>query len=88
MNRSSLIFCVAAVLGSIAVSAAAFPLAATSAAKLAASKTPLEADEMGAVDLGDFGTVSVLDLVSYYMENPPAPETPGTKKKKVHFQGC
>ena len=43
---------------------------------------------MGAVDLGDFGTVSVLDLVSYYMENPPAPETPGTKKKKVRFQGC
>ena len=88
MNQSPLIFCVAAVLGSIAVSAAAFPLAATSAAELAASKTPLEADEMGAVDLGDFGTVSVLDLVSYYMENPPAPETPGTKKKKVRFQGC
>jgi hypothetical protein len=88
MNRSSLIFCVAAVLGSIVVSAAAFPLAALSTAELALSKTPVEADELGAVDLGDFGTVSVLDLVSYYMENPPAPETPGTKKKKVRFQGC
>lgn len=88
MNRSSLIFCFAAVLGSIAVSAAAFPLAALSPAELAASKTPLEADEMGAVDLGDFGTVSVLDLVGYYMENPPAAEAPGTKKKKVRFQGC
>ena len=88
MNRSSLIFCVAAVLGSIAVSAAVFPLAALSLAELAQSKTPVEADEMGAVDLGDFGTVSVLDLVGYYMENPPAPEAPGTRKKKVRFQGC
>ena len=43
---------------------------------------------MGAVDLGDFGIVSVLDLVGYYMENPPTPEAPGTKKKKVRFQGC
>jgi hypothetical protein len=43
---------------------------------------------MGTVDLGDFGTVSVLELVSYYMENPPALETPGTRKKKVRFQGC
>ena len=88
MNRSSLIFCVAAVLGSIAVSVAAFPLAALSPSELAASKTPVEADEMGAVDLGDFGTVSVLDLVGYYMENPPAREAPGAGKKKVRFQGC
>ncbi|HJO73428.1 MAG TPA: hypothetical protein QGG32_11360 [Rhodospirillales bacterium] len=88
MSRSSLMFCVAAVLGSIAVSAAAFPLAALSSAELVLSKTPVEADEMGAVDLGDFGTVSVLELVSYYMENPPALETPGTRKKKVRFQGC
>ncbi len=88
MDRSSLMFCVAVVLGSIAVAAAAFPLAALSPAELAQSKTPLEADEMGAVDLGDFGTVSVLDLVGYYIENPPAPEVPGTRKKKVRFQGC
>ena len=88
MNRSSLIYCIAAVLGSIAVSAAAFPLAALSPAELAAAKTPVEADEMGAVDLGDFGTVSVLDLVGYYMENPPVPEASGTRKKKVRFQGC
>jgi len=88
MNISSLIFCVAAVLGSIAVSVAAFPLAALSPSELTASKTPVEADELGAVDLGDFGTVSVLDLVFHYMENPPAAEATGSKMKKVRFQGC
>lgn len=89
MNRSCLIFCAAAVIASALVSAALYPLAALSPAEAEAAKTPLEADQMGDVDLGDFGTVSVLDLVAYWIDNPPAQKAaPGGGAKKVRFQGC
>lgn len=89
MNRSTVIFCAACLLGTVLVSAAAYPFAARTPAEAKGAKTPLEADQMGDVDLGDFGTVSVLDLVAYWIENPPAAKTaPGGGAKKVRFQGC
>lgn len=89
MNRSCLVFCAASVVATVLVSMVLFPLTALSPAEAEAARTPLEADQMGAIDLGDFGTVSVLDLVAYWIDNPPAQKaTSGGGARKVRFQGC
>ena len=46
----------------------------------------MPAEEMGTVDMGDFGEVTVLDLATYYQENPPAVEAGAAKR--VRFEGC
>lgn len=86
MDRSSAIFCVLSLVFSVGIAALAYPAAAVSPEQVASFKTPVSAEEMGDVDLGDFGTVSVLELVEYYVENPPAPVAGGGHKKR--FQGC
>ncbi len=86
MDKSSAIFCTLSLLVSLGIAVLAYPAAAVSPEQAALSKTPLAAEEMGDVDLGDFGTVSVLELVEYYIENPPAPVAGGVRKKR--FQGC
>ena len=86
MDRNSTIFCALSLIVSLGVAALAYPVAAVSPEQAASLKTPVSAEEMGDMDLGDFGTVSVLELVEYYVENPPAPVTGGGHKKR--FQGC
>lgn len=86
MDRSSAIFCVLSLVFSVGIAALAYPAAAVSPEQAALFKTPVSAEEMGDLDLGDFGMVSVLELVEYYVENPPAPVAGGAKKKR--FQGC
>ncbi len=86
MDRNSAIFCVLSLVVSVGIAALAYPAAAVSPEQAALLKTPVSAEEMGDVDLGDFGMVSVLELVEYYVENPPAPVTGGGHKKR--FQGC
>ncbi len=90
MDRASLIFCVAALLVTAAVSAVGFSLAAVPRELVAAARTPTPAERMGAIDLGrGFGTVPVLDLVGYYLENPPAePAAGGVPAKARRFSGC
>ena len=45
---------------------------------------------MADLDLGkDYGTVSVTDLVGYYIENPPAPKSASAQAEAPHrFGGC
>ncbi len=87
MDRASLIFCGASLAVCLLIAAAAFPFAALSKAELAASRTVTSAEALPDVDLGDFGKVSVLDLVTHYMENPPEDPAAG-KPREVRFQGC
>ena len=86
MDRSSAIFCSLSLIACLGLAALAYPAAAVSPDQAAVLKTPVSAEEMGDMDLGDFGTVSVLELVEYYVENPPAPVAGGGHKKR--FQGC
>ena len=88
MDRTALIFCVVSFGLFVLVSAIAFPLAAKSSSEIEAAATPLAAEDFEDVDLGDFGVVSVLDLVQYYIDNPPPEPEPGAAPKKVRFQGC
>ncbi len=90
MNRVSLIFCVAAFLVFLAIGVAGYPLAALPREAVVAARTPTPAERLGPIDLGgNFGPVSVLDLVGYYLENPPAaPSSGGAPAKARRFSGC
>lgn len=86
MNKSNLIFCGASVAGCLLIAALAVPFASISDAQLAAAQSVIAAEELGEIDLGEFGRVPVETLTSYYMENPPVIEAGATKK--VRFEGC
>ena len=74
MNRESLIFCTAALAVALAVCALGFRWAALPQAAIDATKRPAPAETLPDVELGGgFGKVSVIELVGYYLENPPAP---------------
>lgn len=92
MNRESLIFCGAALAVTVAVSAAGFSLAARPRQAVEAETKPAPAQSLPDIDLGGgFGKVSVIELLGYYIENPPAPKggsggdaAPAVKR----FGGC
>jgi len=65
-----------------------FPFAAKSKAEIEYYTTPQSPEILDDVNLGEFGEVPVLDLVEYYIENPPAPDTTSGSDKKTRFQGC
>ncbi|MEO1822632.1 MAG: hypothetical protein ABGX85_01265 [Candidatus Lambdaproteobacteria bacterium] len=88
MDRSSYIFCVGSVLVCLGIAVIAFPAASVSRVTLEATQTPKDAEEMQDMDLGEFGVVSVLELLDYFLENPPKKTTVETKSTETHFQGC
>lgn len=83
---SSLIFCTASLIMVVMASWLIYPWAARSSQDLQYTSTPQGAEMFDDVDLGDFGSVSVLDMMQHYIEDPP-PE-PAGGAKKVRFQGC
>ena len=73
MNRESIVFCTFALVAAVAVCAVGFRLAALPRDAVDAAKRPAPAEALPDVDLGGgFGRVSVIDLIGYYIENPPA----------------
>lgn len=90
MNRQSLVFCTAALAASLALCAAALPLAALPRDALEAQRRPVPAQDLPDVEVGDgFGRVSVIDLVGYYLENPPAQAASGAAVPALkRFRGC
>jgi len=88
MDRASLIFCGGSLAVCLLIAAVAFPFAARSKAEVELAKSLVDAEQLGQINLGDFGDVAVSELVTYYMENPPAPVAAGTAPKKVRFEGC
>ncbi len=88
MDKASLLFCTCALAGSLLIAKFAFPYALISAEQSSASKDVVSADELGSLDLGEFGEVSVAEMALYYMENPPDPVTAEPGARKVRFEGC
>ena len=84
----SLVFCVSALAVCLGVAWLAFPHAAVSREEIAAVRDGREAYDFEDVDLGDFGMVPVLDLVDYYITNPPPEITTSEAAAPVRFQGC
>jgi len=82
------LFCIVSLIGVYAVAATLFPLAAKSKSDIEYASVPQSAELFDDVDLGEFGQVPVLDLVEYYIENPPIAEAVSGTQKKTRFQGC
>ncbi len=41
------------------------------------------------VNIAEFGAVPVLDMVDYYLENPPIVDEAGSDQlRQIRFQGC
>ncbi len=91
MNRESLIFCTAALVVSVAVCGIGFSLAALPRETVEAAKKPAPAESLSDIELGGgFGKVPVIDLVGYYIENPPAATNTdgGSVPAAKRFGGC
>ncbi|HED13887.1 MAG TPA: hypothetical protein ENI62_09595 [Gammaproteobacteria bacterium] len=92
MWKINLLFCVGVLTVSVLVAAFAIPYASLSDSRLALSKSVVAAEDLGSVDLGEFGQVSVSELAAYYVENPPAQQSNLSQssgaERKVHFEGC
>lgn len=91
MNRESLIFCAAALAVSVVLSGIGFSLAALPRQVVEAAKKPAAAQSLPDVEIGGgFGKVSVIDLVGYYIENPPAAaNADGNASPAIkRFSGC
>lgn len=90
LNRTSWIFCsVSLVLGGAAC-AAGFALAALPKEAVVATRLPAPPEALPELDLPGFGKVSVIDLMGYYIDNPPAPVSSGGSAATApkRFGGC
>ena len=88
MDRSSIIFCIGSVLFCLGIAIFTFPAASVSRETLTNANTPMDAEKMQDIDLGDFGKVTVLEMLDYYLENPTTNTTVEPELKETHFQGC
>jgi hypothetical protein len=88
MDRSSLLFCGVSLAVTVLIAVLFFPMATLTWDELEASRQAAPAEEMESLELGDFGSVSVLELVDYYMENPPVETSGDAPARTVRFQGC
>lgn len=89
MNRDSWVFCTVALALALLAGAVGFRFAALSPEALAAARTPTPAERLPDVDLGPgFGPVPVLELLGYYIENPPAPAGGSAEAAVKRFGGC
>lgn len=90
MNRMSIIFCAVSLIITAMVLGAGFNLAAMPRQAIESAKTPAVPESLPDIDLPGFGKVSVMDMMLYYIENPPAASTdsgdavPSAKR----FGGC
>lgn len=89
LNRTGVIFCSVSLVLTVAVCAVGFSLAALPRETIAASKQPAPPETLPELDLPGFGKVSVIDLMGYYIDNPPAPVAAGGAPPAVkRFGGC
>jgi len=89
MNSRIVIFNVLSLVITLGLCVLLFQMTAMSDEAVQAAKVPLSAEEFEDVDLGeDYGPMSVIELMGYYMENPPQPPEAGQVEQKQHFGGC
>ena len=90
LDRTGVIFCSASLVIAALVSAVGFSLATLPPETVRAGKVPVPPESLPDIDIPGFGKVSVIDLIGYYIDNPPAPvgtsgaSTPATQR----FGGC
>jgi hypothetical protein len=73
----------------LGLAALGYPYAVLSVEKIRMSSESVDADAIPDIDLGDFGIVSVTEMLNYFIENPPVtPEAAGENVRRVRIQGC
>lgn len=90
-TRQTFLFCSGSLALTLGLAAVLFPLASISEETLALARAPQAAEDMSDVDVGaGFGTVPVIELMGYYLENPPAPPASGAQQAPARrqFGGC
>lgn len=90
MDRNSIIFCVGSLVVCFGLAWVGFPLAAMDPEKVEMANTPQPAELMPMIDVGmGFGELPALELIGYYIENPPAPPSGGeVAAPEIKFGGC
>ncbi len=90
MKKEILIFWLMALAATLGLSAFMFHYAAVAPGMLTNSRIPQPMESLQDVNLGaNYGTVSVTDLVGYYIEHPPAPKGATAADDSEHkFGGC
>jgi len=89
LDRISLIFCAFSLIVALGLAALGYPYAALSVEKVMRANESVDAEIIPDIDLGDFGIVSVSDLLDYFIENPPVTsESAEESVRKVRIQGC
>ncbi len=85
----SIVFCILSLALTVGVFAWLFPYAAMSESQAQSVSEPATMEEFDLIDLGDdYGQLTIYELVGYFLENPPEPETAATVSRKKHFGGC
>ena len=90
-NISIILFLILSVVGTFGLAYGLYPHAKLSDAQLMKSSQPQAMETFEEViNLGDdFGEMSVIDLMGYYLDNPPAPAgNTQISKPKRQFGGC
>jgi len=87
MKKSSIIFCVISLLVSFLIAFLVFPMVSMTDEEMIKARTPKSAEEFESFDLGEFGLVSVIEMLEYYLSTPPQEEGAGGEGRKKN-QGC
>ncbi len=88
MRREVMIFNIFSLLATLGISAVLFSYAAVPEETRLAASQPQPMEAFADVDLGpDYGRIPVVELVGYYLENPPV-KAAGAAPAKKHFGGC
>lgn len=89
LNRTGVIFCSLSLVATAIVCTAGFSLAALPRATIEAAKSPAAPETLPELDIPGFGKVTVIDLMGYYIDNPPAPAGGGAAPAATkRFGGC
>ncbi len=82
-----ILFCIFSLVGTIGLSYALYPHTSSPSVGLSKQAKSMEDFDVE-IDLGeDFGPMTVIDLMGYYLENPPSPSSTTTVPKR-QFGGC
>lgn len=90
LDRTGVIFCSAGVALAALACSVGFSLAAMPPEAVRNAQAPVPPESLPDVAIPNFGTVSVPDLMGYYIDNPPAPPgAAGAAAPAVQrFGGC
>lgn len=89
LDRTGVIFCSAGVVLATLACSVGFSLAALPPERLQAAKAPVPPEALPDIEIPGLGKVSVLELMGYYIDNPPAPAGAAAGTPAVQrFGGC